>query len=71
MWYKRGKNFKGGHMKKTMEAITIRTAEKEIVIEQEDTSSNEPNIIGISPDQVDVIVKWLQEAKAELEKKTA
>jgi hypothetical protein len=44
--------------------------EGNILIEQEYVGNDQPNVIEITPDQVDVIVQWLQEAKAELQKKT-
>lgn len=58
-------------MEKRMEAVTVKTTkEGSIVLEQEYVGSDQPCIIAITPDQVDVIIQWLQEAKAELEKKS-
>jgi hypothetical protein len=58
-------------MEKRMEAVTVKTGkEGNILIEQEYVGNDQPNVIEITPDQVDVIVQWLQEAKAELQKKT-
>lgn len=53
-------------MEKRMEAVTVKTTkESTILIEQEDVGSDQPCVIAITPDQVDIIVQWLQEAKAE------
>ena len=54
-------------MKKEMAAIRVTTDSGMIHISQPDPIDEITPLIIIPPDQVDVIVKWLQEAKAEIE----
>lgn len=50
-----------------MNSVTVRTdEERHIWIEQPDTGDG-PDCIVIDPSQVPVLVRWLQEAAAEIE----
>jgi hypothetical protein len=55
-------------MNKSMLAVTVTTEDGLVVIKQDDIGAGEP-IIVINPSQVPVLVRWLQEAAAELEQK--
>lgn len=58
-------------MKKHMEEVSVQTNEEgKILIVQANAVGDHDDTIILEPDQVDEIVKWLQEAKAELENKT-
>ena len=58
-------------MKKHMEEVSVQTSEEgKILIVQANAVGDHDDTISLEPDQVDVIVKWLQEAKTELENKT-
>ena len=50
-----------------MQAVTVRVQTGSVFIEQ-DNGQQHPDCIEIHPDQVPLLVSWLQEAKAELEK---
>jgi hypothetical protein len=51
-------------MKKTMESVTVEVWDSnEIAIVQPDYGSDHPSTILISPDQVELIIRWLREAK--------
>jgi hypothetical protein len=56
-------------MKKEMLEINITTNEGMIFISQPDPYNDYPPII-INPDQVPILIKWLEEAKAEIEGNT-
>ena len=55
-------------MRKQMNPISVHTDEEKglIFIEQEDLTQEVYQVM-ISPDQVSVLVQWLQEAKEELD----
>ena len=52
-------------MKKRMEEVEVRTEKGAIYIEQPVFGQNDPACILISPEQIDMLVNWLQEAKEE------
>jgi hypothetical protein len=55
-------------MKKKMESIEVSTNDRgEILIISPGVSADE-QVVSITPEQVDVVVKWLQEARDELMK---
>src|SRR2546422_871601 len=57
----------GGGMEKRMEAVIVRTNDRgQIEIVQEDHLQNEDHVIAVFPEQVDTMIAWVQEAKAEL-----
>ena len=53
-------------MNKKMEDISVRTNDGLIEISQPDTTVSDVLPIFIHPDQVDLLVKWLHEARDEL-----
>ncbi len=53
-------------MEKKMVQVAVRTEKDMIEIFQDDHTSELGNSVFIYPEQVDIIIKWLQEAKAEL-----
>jgi hypothetical protein len=58
-------------MEKHMEEVSVKTTEEgKILIVQDNPVESRGDTISLEPDQVDVIIQWLQEAKAELEKKS-
>ena len=52
-------------MKKEMLEISVYTQEGEVVIEQPRPHC-QPDIIFLSPEQIDAVISWLKEAKEEL-----
>jgi hypothetical protein len=57
----------GDMMDKKMEQIVVRTTEKgEIEIVQSDIVQQEEIVIYLSPEQIDLLVEWLIEARDEL-----
>lgn len=53
-------------MKKTAYPLTVETVgDGEIKIEQDDNTGNDPAIIMVHMDQVDLLIEWLQAAKKE------
>jgi hypothetical protein len=53
-------------MKKTMEVVTVKTDGTHIIIEQE--SEVDPELsqtIEVSPDQIPILIQWLEEARKE------
>jgi hypothetical protein len=55
-------------MKKSMEPLKAgTTSEGQILIEQEFHGSDESQGVIVDPSQVDLLIQWLQEAKAELQ----
>jgi len=57
-------------MDKEMFEIRVYTEKGEIFITQPVPMEDAPNSIIISPEQVDALIEWLKEARAELEGKT-
>ena len=57
-------------MDKEMFEIRVSTDKGKIFIEQPVPMEDAPNIIIISPEQVDAVIEWLKEARAELEGNT-
>jgi len=55
-------------MKKRMEALTVETSDDSVIISQDDYGEGSNNI-SIPCEQIDTLIKWLQDAKIELEKK--
>ncbi len=56
-------------MEKTMMEISVKTtAEGRIMIEQ---SRYESDVILLAPEQIDILIKWLQDAKNELQQQAA
>ena len=55
-------------MKKRMEALTVETNNDSVTISQDDYGDG-PDNISIPYEQIDTLIKWLQDAKVELEKK--
>lgn len=53
-------------MDKEMFPVKVYTAERKIVIEQPDPIADATPFVMISPEQVDGLIEWLKEAKAEL-----
>ena len=51
-------------MEKELQAIKVRTNDEWVVIEQ-DNYPEEPASILVSPEQIPILVKWLQEAAKE------
>ncbi len=54
-------------MEKHMEEVGVKTEDGNILIFQ--INHGDDSVIVVSPDQVDTLVSWLQEAKAEMESK--
>jgi hypothetical protein len=54
-------------MEKWMEQIKVSTRDGAIFLEQGDDRDDSFSSVSISPDQVEVLCKWLQEAKLEAE----
>lgn len=54
-------------MDKEMFEIRVTTAKGKIFIEQPVPLQDEPDKVIISPEQVDALINWLKEARAELE----
>jgi hypothetical protein len=58
-------------MEKHMEEVSVKTNEEgKILIVQDNPVGDHDDTIILEPDQVDVIIQWLQEAKAEIQKKS-
>jgi len=54
-----------------MEEVSVKTNEEgKILIVQDNPVGDHDDTIILEPDQVDVIIQWLQEAKAEIQKKS-
>ncbi len=49
------------------EVAVLTTTERMIEIQQTNVGEDNPTVIVISPDQVDVLIMWLREAKQELQ----
>ncbi len=54
-------------MKKEMREISITTDEEKIFITQP-VPMNDDDTVVILPEQVDILIEWLKEAKAEIER---
>ena len=52
-------------MRKTILEVSVYTQDSEVIIEQNYPHSD-PDIIVLSPEQIDIIIAWLKEAKEEL-----
>ena len=52
-------------MDKEMFEVRVHTEKRKIFIEQPYVMQDEPNLVIISPEQVDGLIEWLKEAKAE------
>ena len=57
-------------MDKEMFEIRVSTDKGKIFITQPVPMQSEPDSIIISPEQVDALIEWLKEAKAEIESDT-
>ena len=53
-------------MKKEMFEIEIDTRQGKIYLTQPYPAGGEEHIVIIDPDQVDTLIKWLEEARAEI-----
>ena len=53
-------------MDKEMMEVEVYTQEGAVIIEQSLPFYNGSDVIMLSPDQIDVVITWLQEAKEEL-----
>lgn len=53
-------------MRKRMLEVAVQGTDGYVEISQDDTCGNQPAVILLHPDQVDTIVAWLQEARAEI-----
>jgi len=54
--------------RQSLEFKVSHTKEGIIVISQEDPNESDPYAIYIHPDQTDLLIKWINEVKAELQK---
>ena len=55
-------------MEKTMMEISVKTTEEgRIIIEQ---SRYESDVILLAPEQIDILIKWLQDAKNEIQQRS-
>jgi len=54
-------------MEKEMFEIRISTTDKGGILITQPYPADDDSVILIMPDQVDIVVKWLEEAKAEIE----
>ena len=50
--------------------IRVYIESEKILITQPYTMNDQPDKIKVSPEQVDALIEWLKEAKAEIEGKT-
>jgi len=51
-------------MKKSVYQLSLSTDDEgTVLLEQQNNSGNESSIIAIHPDQIDMVIGWLQEAK--------
>ena len=53
-------------MKKQMLEVRVYTKDSEVIIEQPYPFHTAPSMIILSPEQIDIIVSWLKEAKEAL-----
>jgi len=52
---------------KEMQQVKVYISEKNLIcISQDEIYNDEPNVVVINPGQVDLLIKWLNEAKEEL-----
>jgi hypothetical protein len=49
-------------MQKTMEAVTVTTNDDSVIIEQ-DSGPEDCQSITLSPDQIPLLIEWLEEAR--------
>jgi len=52
-------------MKKQMQEVSVYTLDSVVIIEQP-VPFNDDAVIYLSPEQVDIVILWLKEAKEEL-----
>jgi len=53
-------------MEKRAEQFAVSTNKDEIVISQERFGDDEDDIVVVTPEQIDLLIQWIQEARAEL-----
>ena len=53
-------------MEKRAEQFAVSTNDDEIVISQERFGDDEDDIVVVTPEQIDLLIQWIQEARAEL-----
>lgn len=52
-------------MKKSVYQLSLSTDDDgTILLEQQDNSGNDPSVIAIHPDQIEMLIGWLQEARS-------
>jgi hypothetical protein len=54
-------------MDKTLQEISVYTNDKYICIKQPDTNMMIDAVVVVNPEQIDILIQWLQEAKKEFE----
>jgi hypothetical protein len=53
-------------MEKRAEQFAVSTNNDEIVISQERFGDDEDDIVVVTPEQIDLLIQWILEARAEL-----
>ena len=54
-------------MKKEMLDMKVSTLDENILIEQSARGAENDSVVVIFPEQVDILIEWLKEAKAEID----
>jgi hypothetical protein len=52
-------------LKRKMEQVEVYVKRDQVFISQQDSSAGDEQMVVLSPHQIDILVQWLQEAKAE------
>ncbi|MGD8672927.1 MAG: hypothetical protein PVH86_06395 [Thiogranum sp.] len=56
-------------MEKNLEPLIVRTTNDGVEIVQDYQTGDRESVIFVRPEELDILIAWLQEAKSELEKK--